>query len=531
MRSIAVALAITIATASACSGKLVQGAPPERTAAPAHTTATESVSQANRTPTTSPAPIITAPLPGNDNGNDNAVSQLADSIFSSRSWIGASHSLLAIDLGTGDTIVARNTNQLMIPASNQKLLTAVVAMETLGANFQWRTPVLLDGTVSGTTLNGDIILIGSGDPSWSDSLQRSVGNPNGNAFSAFSPIVAALRARGIVRVTGSIRALGDAFPGKTTGPGWEADDFDASYGAAVDELMFNNGSFTLHIVGAGNARAKATVRTHPVRGYPPTAVVDSAFDTRPNVFSARYDSTNTTVIVAGPPLSNEQARITMAFRHPNDAARAALIQYLRDNGISLGDSPVRTSSSLVAADTLVVLQSVRLQEVLSHMQKPSQNQIAESIFRTSGLHATTSGTWDSASANASRVLSEIGIDSSLFVIRDGSGMSRHNLLTTSAVIHLLRFADKSPYASIFRESLPVAGIDGTLRNRMRGSALQGNVAAKTGSQSRVRTLSGYVTTASGKEIAFSFMVNNFLITSSNVDSAFDMLLSSIVRDQ
>jgi D-alanyl-D-alanine carboxypeptidase/D-alanyl-D-alanine-endopeptidase (penicillin-binding protein 4) len=165
--------------------------------------------------------------------------------------------------------------------------------------------------------------------------------------------------------------------------------------------------------------------------------------------------------------------------------------------------------SATPLDTLFTLRSPPLREVLPAMMKPSQNQIAEALFRSLALEETGTGDPDSARRIVERQLGAWGIDSAHFVVRDGSGLSRHNYLAPDALVRILDRMRTHEAAADFLASFPVAGVDGTIATRMRGTAAEGKLRAKTGTIDKARALSGYVTAADGRVLIFSLLANNF----------------------
>jgi len=472
-------------------------------------------------PSTAPAPVTSTRA---------MVQQTVDSVLRAPMWRNARWGILIVDPATGDTLVSHDADRLFMPASNQKLLTGAIALNRLGPDYRWRTPILLQGTQTGAVFRGRVLVQGSGDPSVSDAMR------GGRAASAFDPIVQALRARGITQVVGSVEPFGDAMPGLTTGYGWAWDDFDAGYSAAIDELLYNEGELYLRVRAGAKSGDAVTVERAPTRGYPPVRVdartvakaAPGNGTARPPRVQASYDSIGHTVIVSGALAIGDSARLTIAYRHPNDAFMAALHETLADAGVQV------TATALTAVDTatrrldtLVVLESPRLADVLKRMEKPSQNQMAELFFRTTALATTGSGSTDSAQAVGARTLAEWGIDAQDIAYRDGSGLSRHDYVTPRAVVKVLEAMRTSPHAAVFRESLPIAGVDGTIGSRMRGTPAQGNARAKTGTLDKTRSLSGYVTTADGRTVLFSLLCNNFTVPNREVERVQDLLVAML----
>lgn len=437
-----------------------------------------------------------------------ALTRLVDSLVGDPSFRMAHWGILIMDPEVGDTLVSINADKLFMPASNQKLVTGATSLALLGPDYRWRTPVLLRGTVSGGTFRGDVILVGSGDPTWSDAFH------NGDALAAFAPIADALAARGIRRVAGRILEEGDAFPDAPYGFGWGWDDFDASYSAGVDELYFNEGFFRVVVTPGARAGARATVRTMPLATYPRVEVLATTRATsdtlaaRTQPLEVVSDSIGDRLLVRGTVPLGDSVVITRAYRHANDATREALRTALVARGIAV--TPGRGARAGARTDTLLVLESPPLREVNRRMQKPSQNQIAEIMFKTMGRERAGVGSADSARAVVERQLEEWGIGREGAAVRDGSGLSRHDYLSPRAIVRLLTMMIGHPTFDHFVEALPLAGVDGTIGSRMRGTPAAGNLRAKTGTLDKARSLSGYVTTRDGHRLVFSMLCNNWV---------------------
>ncbi len=449
------------------------------------------------------------------------LQQALDSVLAAPMWRNARWGVLVVDPVAGDTLISHDADRLFMPASNQKLLTGAIAVEQLGPDYRWRTPVLLHGRQRDGRWIGTLQVAGSGDPSVSDALQ------GGDARRAFAPVVAALAARGISRVSGEIVAVGDAFPGLTTGYGWAFDDFDEPYSAAVDELLFNEGVHTVVVWGGQRAGARVRTERRPTTAYPPLTVhaTTRARGRAGAPLQLAHDSAGRTLVLTGTLPAGDSARLTVAYRHPNDAYRAALREALEEAGIAVESKPVaRRDTAGRVADTLVVLESPPLSTVLPRVQKPSQNQLAELLFRTSGLVASGSGAADSARAVGQRTLAAWGITAADAAYRDGSGLSRHDYVTPRAVVKVLDAMRRHAAFDLFRQALPLAGVDGTIAGRLKGTAAEGNAQAKTGTLDKARALSGYVVAADGRLALFSLLANNFTVPNREVEKVQDLFV-------
>ena len=397
------------------------------------------------------APAGTPPIPART--PLQALRYSIDSLVNDPMFANAQLGVLIVNPGTSDTLYSRNSGKLFMPASNQKVLTGAVALALLGPDYRYQTVIARRGEMKDSVLEGDLIVIGRGDPTISDRF-------HGNALNAMAAIADSIGARGISRVTGALRQGGNAFPDSIYGYGWEWDDLSGSSGAPVDELLYNEG------------------------------MVQRA---------ARIDGRDTTVAIA--------------TRTPGYAYLSALYLALSRRGIAVEGLVDLGVDSLVAPyDTLYAFQSPPMREILKHFLKPSQNQIGEVLLKTLGLERAGVGVADSGAAVVRRQLTEWGVDSAGVVVYDGSGLSRHDLVSPETLVRTLvaMMRDSTTFA-VFHDALPIAGVDGTIRTRMAGTAAANNLRAKTGTIEFVRSLSGFVSTADGELLVFSFLSNHFTV--------------------
>jgi D-alanyl-D-alanine carboxypeptidase/D-alanyl-D-alanine-endopeptidase (penicillin-binding protein 4) len=392
---------------------------------------------------------------------------LIDSLTSQPEFRGGFWGVLVVNPRTGDTIYSKNAGKLFMPASNMKIITSSAALTLLGPDYTYKTTFLVDGPVQDSLLDGDLIVIGRGDPTISDNMR-------GIATTVMDALADSIRAHGIRQISGRLVRVGNAFPDSTRGYGWEWDDLGEYYAAGVDELIFNEGM------------APTTPRP------PPDTVRDSAY--------------------SGP------------AKDPATAYLNALNDALIRKGITL-DAGVLDSilPTPIKMDTLFTFTSLPMRNILPALLKPSQNQIAEILLKTIGLERGGMGTADSARKIVGQLLLSWGVQPDGFVIRDGSGLSRHDMLTPETIVRVLDRIQQDTAFAVFYNALPIAGIDGTLQDRMKGTPAEGNVRAKTGSISYARSLSGYVTTADGERLIFSILANNWVTPSSVVTGIMDRI--------
>ena len=486
-----------------------------------------------------------------------------DSAFAGVAFARASWGVVVQSLDNGQVLYRRNAQQLFMPASNQKILTGAVALARLGPEFRYRTPVLARGPRSGDTLHGDLVVIGRGDVTLS---QHATGGLD--VLGSLRPWADSVKARGIRVITG--RVVGDAtfFPGAVLGEGWMWDDLQDSYSAPVGALQFNEGFAFIEVVPDTAPGLPARVRMLPadaplrVFGSVTTAPRDS------NVNEVRYERVfYTDSVVLGGRLSAGRAplMIQAAVTDPTRHFENALTQALRESGIAVLGSRTPPAVTIVpvmppvpappivhtsnatdtrnpepdtrnpapdtrnpAPDTLFFWQSPPLRDMLPLLEKPSQNQIAEALLYTLGALRGVASV-DSGRAVLTETLTGWGIPEDAYVYRDGSGLSRYNYVAPEAVAAVLWAMGKHPDFEVFYQSLPIAGVDGTIENRMRGTAAEGNAHAKTGSISNVRTLSGYVTTRDGEKLIFVLMANHFTANRRVVERVQDFVVERLAN--
>ena len=401
---------------------------------------------------------------------------LIDSLTAQPEFRSAQWGVLIVNPRTGDTLYSRNAGKLFVPASNMKIITSAAALTLLGPEYTYKTTFLTNGERRDSLLDGDLLVIGRGDPTVSDRMQGLIMHDRmrGLATTVMDALADSLRAHHIRQIGGAIARVGNAFPDSIYGSGWAWDNLGEYYGAGVDELIFNEGM--------------APTKLRP----PPDTVRDSLY--------------------SGPAKSPARAYL--------DALRDALVR----KGIPVDDG-VRDSilPTPFKMDTLFVLTSPPLREILPALMKPSQNQIAEILLRTIGLERGGIGTADSARKIVGQQLLAWGVQPDGFVIRDGSGLSDQDLLTPETIVRVLDRIQRDTAFAAYYNAMPVAGVDGTIEKRMKGTPAEGNIHAKTGTLTKARSLSGYVTTADGERLIFSVLANNTTTPGSTVTGVADQI--------
>jgi D-alanyl-D-alanine carboxypeptidase/D-alanyl-D-alanine-endopeptidase (penicillin-binding protein 4) len=476
------------------------------------------------------APVMVTPGPGIsvvERVGTRALRRSIDSVVSAPEFANGHWGVLVVNT-RGDTLYSHNAGKLFMPASNQKILTSAVAFTQLGPDYRYRTSFVAHGEIEDGVLNGDLGVVGRGDPSVSDHMR-------GDAMLPLLEMADSLAARGVRRIRGKVIAEGNAFPDAALGFGWSWSDLEEDYSAAIDELLFNEG-FTNVIVHAG-ARAgdSVLVETKPTKRWPrlrvsavTVAPVVMPADTtlprpeRPGITVVK-DTLTGDVLVGGTIAAEDVDTLVVTHRDPDAAYIAAFREALADRGITVGDEAVPATG----ADTLFALVSPPLREILPPFLKPSQNQIGEMLFKTLGLERGTAGTARAARDVVETQLEAWGAIEAGFVVRDGSGLSRYDYVSPETIVHVLDAMRRDTAFTAYYDAFPIAGVDGTIRSRMRGTPAAGNVHAKTGSVAQARSLSGYVRTLTGDTLIFSILANNWNVAPGRVTAAADSIAARL----
>ncbi|RPJ51128.1 MAG: D-alanyl-D-alanine carboxypeptidase/D-alanyl-D-alanine-endopeptidase [Acidobacteria bacterium] len=414
-------------------------------------------------------------------------------------------------LQNGQVLYARNSSSYFMPASNMKLLTAVAAAEILGLDYRFETILGTNGTIVDGALEGDLIVVGSGDPT----IGARLNSPDwekveeGDPFAIFRQWSEQLKSRGIKRVTGDLVADATVFAGPERGAGWAWDDVAWGYCAPVSGLQFNENTALLRIPPP----------TAPVFA-PAVELIPSGALRLVNLLSyaGKEDQPEVDATVLAPGVIELKGKVrtdrtslySLAVSAPPEYFLVMLKQTLTQSGIQVdGGTRVIPESTAVpqSLQSLLTFDSPDLRTVLKIMLKVSQNLYAETLLKV--LSPARKGkTFEDGSDQVRQFLCGIGVPEDGFVVADGSGLSRYNLLTPDTLVTLLGHAYRSSYGPDLMEFLPIGGVDGTLRQRMQASAATANARAKTGTLMYVRCLSGYIDTRDGERLAFSLMLNH-----------------------
>lgn len=413
-------------------------------------------------------------------------------------------------LKTGDVIYKRNADKLFMPASNMKLFTSAAALILLGHNYVYETNIFANGTIKNGVLNGDLIIQGSGDPTISNRFFH------GTITNIFEKWADSLLAKGIKQITGNIVGDDSNFDNQGLGKGWSWDNESYWFSAPSGALSFNDNCVEVKI-SPTEINFPASVEINPTTKYVNvlSKVITVHNNDEQNVKVARLRGTNV-IVVSGKIRKNSSAVIeNIAVSDPTMFFLTVFKEVLDKKGITvLGKiGSINTSEKIIISQNLIPLinhQSVPLRLIIKEINKNSNNFYAEQLLKTIGYEIYGYGTTENGIKACRDFFSQIGLNTDDIKMVDGSGLSQLNLVTPRQIVNLLGYMYKSDNLKYFYDSLPIAGVDGTLSDRMLKSEAQGNVRAKTGYNANASSLSGYIKTASGDILAFSIIMNNFL---------------------
>lgn len=426
-------------------------------------------------------------------GNEALTADL-DAILADDALKGADVGLVVRDADSGEVIYTRQSGRRSQVASNLKLLTTTTALDLLGPDHRWKTELVSGGTRSGAALNGDLVLRGGGDPTMSRLRYQQLADT--------------LKASGVTTVNGALVVDDTKFDATPYGTGWAWDDEPYSYSAETSALTlspdakFSAGTVVVRVKPGAAAGAPAVVTTEPANDH--VQVVSTATTGNAGISVQREHGTNR-IFVSGSTSVETTALSTV--KDPTGLVTSVFQKALQASGITVTGG-VRRQKAPAGATVLATDTSMTLGELVKPLLKDSNNMLAEVLVKTAG------GSFTNGVNQLSTKWAGLGVDPNAVEVFDGSGMSRLDQFSPDDLTSVLVKAKTKPWFAAWQASLPVAGVDGTLVNRMKNTPAAGNVKAKTGSLSGVSGLSGYVTTQAGRELVFSVVQNNVLLFNS-----------------
>src|SRR5437762_6916745 len=423
--------------------------------------------------------------------------------------------LLIMDAETGETLYEQNADRYFVPASNMKLFTTALALAKLGPDYRFHTTLETRASISNGVLTGNLTLVGRGDPNLSNrkfpyNLKEEFDGPPEKVLAELADGVAR---KGIKEISGDVIGDDSYFPRERYPSGWEIDDMVWEYGAAISAIVVDDNTVTMTLTPGGQSGSPVETSESPATPdfHVENDVTTSAAGAKSDLALTRDPGASLVVVKGIMPAQGAPRKLVLAVEQPAEHAAAVLKHLLEDRGIRVdGVARARHEALRTAADPAVLAEhvSVPLGEAVKLINKISQNLHAEMLLRTVARQGGVWATPDDLMKVPQDFYASAGIDPDDVIQSDASGLSRHDLVTPRAVVALLTYAQSQPWFATYYDSLPVAGVDGTLEDRMKNTPAAGHIHAKTGSVEHVRTLSGFAETPSGRRLIFSFLGNN-----------------------
>jgi serine-type D-Ala-D-Ala carboxypeptidase/endopeptidase (penicillin-binding protein 4) len=432
-----------------------------------------------------------------------------DDIFNDPNFANAQWGVMIQSLETGEYLYQRNEDKLMMPASNLKLFTTAAGLILLGDNYQFKTNIYQNGKLDGSTLDGDLVVQGKGDPTISGRFY------NGDMLKVYRNWADSLLNHGIDEVTGNLIGDDNAFDNIGLGVGWRWDLESQWFSAPSSAISFNDNCVNINVY-VNKKTLAPQIEIQPDTKYVIiiNKVITVPDDSTTSVNVYRDRGTNVVTVFGTIRKDADTVKTFVTVNNPTQYSMVVLRNTLKQKGITIDGYPIDVDDNSEPLDynkmkKLFTQNSPPLDEVIKIINKNSQNFYAEQLLKTIGLETYGLGSSSNGIKAEEKIFKEMGINTDGMNIVDGSGLSRLDLVTPRQIVALLTYMYKSKYFIPFYNSLPIAGVDGSLGDRMQNTRAQGRVRAKPGYLEGVRSLSGYALTGDNEPVVFTIIVNNF----------------------
>lgn len=472
----------------------------------------------------------------------------ADSTFDNVFW-----GVRIESLDRNELIFKLNGEKNFVPASNQKLLTVAAALTYLDTAFRYTTGIYADGKPSlqpnhangEWMLNGNLIVRGDGNPCISarwfspDSLAEYA-----SSLKFFEGIADSLLKQKITLIAGDLVADDGAFIANQTSTDWQGGDGDYAVGWDWDDLFYgmaspvsalalNENSIVVKVFPADSVGKPPLVVISPATGYVSVQNQATTGDkkSKRTLLVSRQLGTNNIVLSGELPITSKGYTERIAVEKPSMFFLSAMAEVFSQKGIRVAGKLRRKRSdeqfSYDKLDIVSVYQSPPLLDILSYLNKESDNFLAEQVLRSIGIQYRGEGSLEAGLDAVRSMMTACGVDMKKHSVADGSGLSRKNRISPNAIVALLRRFYRSEKFPLLFQTLPISGYDGTLRERMSDTKADKRVFAKTGYLGGIRTLSGYLKGDNKEWFAFSIMSMNFTQPRPDIEAVQDKALEAL----
>jgi len=436
-----------------------------------------------------------------------------------------------VDLASGKTLYRRNEDRLFLPASNLKLFTTALALDRLGSDYRFVTRLVREPS-------GDLLLIGSGDPSLSGRVfPYRKDAPSGPPLQAIEDLAEQAVASGVHQIDGDIVGDDRLYPWDPYPPSWTQDDALRDYGAPVSALTVNENVVTISIEPGARPGDPASLSLQPPLEYftIDNRVLTGTRGGEAGVRIRRIPGSRQWLLTGSVPLGHAAVSEIIPIDDPALYAASALYDALARRGVVIRGHAVARHRSLAdeydppAGDMIAMRTSPPLADILQVMDKVSQNLYAELMLREVGRAARRDGGEEAGLADLASFLTAMGAPAGDWRLQDGSGLSRNAMVTPRLMTKLLAHLYASKNRELWMSLLPAGGEDGTLERRLCCFSGGQGIRAKTGGLSRGLALSGYAESKAHGALAFSILVNNFSATPAAVRQWIDRIATALLE--
>ncbi|MDE5424171.1 D-alanyl-D-alanine carboxypeptidase/D-alanyl-D-alanine-endopeptidase [Ancylomarina sp. DW003] len=431
----------------------------------------------------------------------------------------ASIGIEVCDLETGQVLASYQSEKSLTPASTQKLITTASALEILGADFQFKTDVYITGRIDENgNLMGNLIVRGFGDPT----LSSKYFPENIHFISSFYK---AFKQQGIKQINGKF-IIDDSYYQSSIPRTWIWEDIGNYYGAVPHSLSYKDNTYTLHFeskeAGQLTQISKISNKQDDLKFL---NKVTSSTINRDRAYIFGGTTSEQRIVEGTIPQNRSDFKVKGAVSNPSMVLRTELEKILNAGNIDIKGGDYRTKTQ----KTILEYKSPQLSDIVALTNQKSINLFADHLLFEIGAHQKKEGNWKTGIDAIKEFWQSKGIDSEGLFLHDGSGLSHFNAISVHSLNQILIHMNKSENSDAFFNSLPIAGKNGTLKNFGKQSLLASKFKAKTGSMMGVRSYSGVLTKSNGKQIAISFIINNYTCSSRDISTQFKNLLIRISK--
>lgn len=460
-----------------------------------------------------------------------SINRVVNEIKNYEAFANGQVALLATDMKTGAILAEYNPDMSVIPASNTKLFSTAAALELYGPDYVYNTRLQYTGKIDETgVLNGNIIIRGDGDPTLGSRFFTDHQNYRFNDL-----FVQAIKDAGIKHITGNIIGDGTIYDREMTPPTWPWEDIGNYYGAVPNGLTAYDNLITLHFkTGREGTEAIYTKCTPEIKGLSVEShgLASNVSRESSNTYGKSYQYVK--YVQGFMPYNKSDITVRSIMPDPPLFVATQLMDSLNSRGIKVFGKAINAAENSLynrldtTATTILTLSSPTLADIIRQTNLFSINLYAEHCLSLVGIRQVGSSDVTKAAWALTSFWRSKGMDIKGLSLNDGCGLSHYNIVTPRQLCYLLTYMrNTSKYYEAFNNSLTMCGVKGTMSGMCLGTRAENNARGKSGTIRRVKSYSGYVASRSGREIAFSIIINNFTCSSSETRTMMEKFIVAL----